>query len=571
MNTKELIQNFYKLLTNIRNQKQGVSIETAFIHWYVDTRFEKVERGFERKITDGPDDGGIDAVIFGRGSVFVIQSEFCRDIFEGKKASPLSPKKYAQFDGLPEIFKNDHDFKKFLDTVDKSLHSTYRRIAEKLRENPSKVIWEITTLHSRSSAGEGRLRNIDSANIKYGFDNLKLYELSLEGATPPAASLELNFTENFIVDDSEHKIRSHVFQAFLRDFINYMKSDQEFRVLARNVRSELKDRVAQEVKNGLVKTYQQSPWEFWYSHNGITIVCDKALIKEGKKIFLTAPYIINGAQTIHALKWLQKTNPEGKVLVRVIEIPTEGQNIKKFINSIIFRTNLQNRMYTYDLRANDIIQVKLDKHFLNHKVFYERRRGDWDSDQRNNKNQGLTRLKSTLLAQILTSCKQELGGVPLAKTKTEELFSDKYYMDVFDAQFPEIFFKYRLFIFIRESLNLFSSKSIKSRDRNHVRLPCLAIAWSCLEGHIKLGEWLRVVDGTPNKFSHENRLSKDLRNDIQNLFKETWGKWKAAHKKDDTLDPHDFFKTQKWIRPLLEKLTPKFQRRISQSMGKMLA
>ncbi|MEM2909207.1 MAG: AIPR family protein [Candidatus Bilamarchaeaceae archaeon] len=421
-----MIANFRKHLSNIATQKR-VKIETAFVHWYVDTRFGK---NSDKNITDGPNDGGIDAVIFvGDENVFVIQSEFCNKFFNSENIPPLSPKKYSQFDGLPDIFRNDVDFKHFLKTVDSSLHGIYQKVADLFQKNPSNVVWEITTLHTRSLAGERRLRNIDVSNIRYGSDNFRLYELSLEGATPPASPLEINFIEHFIVDDTENNIKSYVAQAYLKDFIEYIEHDPQFRVLARNVRSELKDKIAKEIKNELKDTYEKHPSEFWYSHNGITIICDRASIK-GKKINLISPYIINGAQTIHALKGSRKRDPKAKILIRVIEIPSEDQKTKNFINSIIFRTNQQNRMYTYDLRANDAIQVKLANDFLSHRVFYERRRGDWDLNKRVWKNQGISRIKSTELAQILMSCNQQLGGVSLAKKSKEELFSEKYYNDI---------------------------------------------------------------------------------------------------------------------------------------------
>lgn len=563
-----MIKNFKKCLIDIKNKKRVKRIETAFVHWYVDTRFEKK---FDKKITDGPNDGGIDAVVFGDDTVFVIQAEFCNDIFVGKnKITTLSPKKYSQFDGLPDIFNNEKDFDQFLKTIDSSLVPIYKKVADIQKKNPSKVVWEITTLHSRSNAGERRLRNIDTANIRYASDNLRLYELSLEGATPPASPLELNFTEHFIVDDNKMGIKSYVAQVFLKDFIDYIDRDPGFRVLARNVRSELKDKTAKEIKNEMINTYLKSPWEFWYSHNGITIICERASIK-GKKLNLISPYIINGAQTIHALKGIRKRDPKAKVLVRVIEIPSEEEDMKNFINSIIFRTNQQNRMYAYDLRANDFIQVELANEFLKHRVFYERRRGDWDLNKRIYKNQGIHRLKNTKLAQILMACNTNLGGVAKAKKSREDLFSDKYYNSLFSIPFEEIFFKYRLFLMIKESVQLIRSKRIKVRERNHALLSCLAIAWSCLESHKDIKKWFLINKNTPYKFSLENRSSKDFKKTIQELFKEVWKKWQEENRRDKTLSPNNFFKSSKWNNILLKKFVPKFRSKIQKTVRLMLA
>lgn len=563
---KELINSFKQSLVNIKNQK-NIRIEKAFIHWYLDTRFGK---SYNKCITDGPKDGGIDAIAVRDKTYYIVQAEFCNDIFDGKtKISPLSPKKYAQFDALPDIFRDDLKFEQYLQTLDTSLHSKYTEISEHQKANPSCVIWEIVTMHSRSIAGERRLRNIDVVNIRYASDNLRLYELSLEGATPPAAPLELNFTEHFIVDDKEIKIRTYVASTFIRDFIHYIDHDPEFHVLAKNVRSELKDTAAKKIKKEIIKTYENCPREFWYSHNGITIICDKATIK-GKKITMISPYIINGAQTIHALRGLRKRDQRAKVLVRIIEIPSGGSDINNFINAIIFRTNQQNKMYAYDLRANDTIQVQLANEFWRQRIFYERRRGDWDLNKRVYKNQGYTRLKSIELAQILMSCDQRLGGVDKAKKSKEDLFSDRNYNALFDLSFEEIFFKFKIFQFVRECIKLFKTKKINQRERNHALLSCFAVVWNCLDSHKKLNQLYSINNLHPHKLSLKNKFSKDLKKVVQDIFKTIWNKWREEHSRDENLSANNFFKSSKWNDILIRKFCPKYMTKVQRCTNSML-
>jgi hypothetical protein len=86
----KLIQGLKKRLSVIESQKH-VRIETAFVHWYVNTRFEE---NCDNKITDGQDDGGIDAVIFAGKTIYVIQSKFCHDIFK-KEYRLFHPKNIA--------------------------------------------------------------------------------------------------------------------------------------------------------------------------------------------------------------------------------------------------------------------------------------------------------------------------------------------------------------------------------------------------------------------------------------------------------------------------------------------
>jgi hypothetical protein len=359
-------------------RERNCNIQRAFVWWYCETKFGKPPKGPEIHVTDGDYDGGIDAIIFDGGLTYVVQSEFCGQIFQQKQPTPLSTQKYTQFDTNVSIFRDNTKLDDYLKSVDSSLHVLYKQTAEKYQKKPNSLVWEITTLHGRSKAAEKRLVNLDSENLHYYDYNFRLFQLDLEGATPLARPLELNFDQHFNVDDKELNIKSYVVRALLKDFIDYVDQDPNFNIISRNVRNEIKN---SPVNPGITDTYLNHPEEFWYSHNGITIICEKATIS-GNKILLKGPNIINGAQTIHAVKYQKKRDPKAKVLVRVVELPSESDNTKAMIDNIIFRTNQQNKIYSFDLKANDPLQVDLARKFLQYKVYYDRRRGDWDQHSR---------------------------------------------------------------------------------------------------------------------------------------------------------------------------------------------
>jgi len=555
---------FKNLLQKVAAEKNK-RIDTAFVWWYTETKFGK---NCDIHVTDGSSDGGIDAVVFDDDLAYVIQSEFCGDLFQGKRPSALSPKKYSQFDSTVNIFKNRKNFEEYLGTVDNSLHALYRKVAQKFQRDPAKVIWEITTLHSPSSSGEKRLENIDYQNLHYHDYNFRLFQLSLEGATPLAKPLELNFDQHFIVDDSLLGIKSYIARADLKDFIDYVDRDPNFNIISRNVRNEIR---GSEVNPAIRETYLDDPEEFWYSHNGMTIICESASIR-GNKILLKGPNIINGAQTIHAVKYQKKRDPKAKVLVRVIELPSESEDTKKFINKVIFRTNQQNKIFTYDLKANDPLQVGLARKYLQYKIFYDRRRGDWDLNKREYKNEGLERFKSTDLAKILIACEYSLGGVITAKKDIEALFTDKYYYRIFDKPFEEIFFKHVLFYSVKECLRQIRSKRIKPRLRNTALFTCFAIVWECLETYKNLRNLYEIGKVDPYKLDpYYNRRSGDFIKTVQMLFKDCWNKWKIENRKVETLRPTDFFnKSKKWNLHLRKKFVPKYRHRIQRSVERMI-
>jgi len=564
-----------ELLEESRRHAERLELETAFVHWYVKTKFGGDCR---YTITDGPNDGGIDAIVrldgAGRRRVHVVQSKFSEEIFRNPNRNPsaLSVSAYSDFDRLPDIFENEDEFRRYLESIESSLHDDYRRLFETIQQGNLGIVWELTTLQSRSRAGEKRLRNLDPSNFAYATDNLFLYELSLEGATPPAEPMTLNFEEQFTLVDPQmerkysSKFTSHIASVKVKDFIDYLDADPRYQILARNVRSDLGSDINEDIK----RTFATAPEEFWYSHNGITMICERANIKD-KKITLDKPSVINGAQTLYALKGVRRRHPNALILVRIIVIPPGIPNAKDLINNIIFRTNQQNKMYRYDLRANDVLQIGLASEFQKRRVFYERRRWEWDKQRRYLRNQGFEYLNLVELAQILMACDQNLGGVAVAKRSREELFSDRYYGKLSGRTFQEMFFKYKLYNFILDSFYEIESKRIKPRQRRHALLTCLAVAWKCTEESRFAREWFSAVEQTPSKLSVNSRSAKDLQEAVKKLFRACWTRWRKENRRDKTLSPNNFFKSREWNEVLLRQFCPRFRREIQQSAQKAMA
>ena len=546
-------------------RKEKCPIEGAFLRWFIYHNFEKDCRFL---ITDGPKDGGIDAILERSGKrpkVFVVQSKFCGDIFKKKTPSSLPINFYTDFDSLPDIFASSSKLNEYLKTVESSLHVIYKDLGDKVQQGWD-IIWLFTTLHGRSRAGENRLRNIPVSNFSYAADNIFLYELGLEGAEPPAEPMLLNFSESFTVDDPKSNIKTYAVKARLRDFVDYIDRDPNFRILARNVRSDLKS----DINASIRETYLENPEEFWYSHNGIIVVCQKATIT-GKSIRLIAPSIINGAQTIFALKGAEKRSSKAYVLTRIIEMPgarESKETTRSLMSKIIFRTNQQNRMYMYDLRANDPVQVKLAKDFLERRVFYERKRGQWDLNRRQLKNQGFARLRMTKLAQILCSCDERAGGVPVAMRTVEKLFKDKTYEFIFEPNFAEVFLKYRLHEFLVDYLyDSYDKRSSTWTEAKQMIFTCLATIWEAIESAPKLTLWEDRVLKEPSMLSIDNEDCDELYKVSKQIFKALWDEYRHQRKKQRDLTAKNFFRSEAGTGQLIMKYVPKFQKTITESFS----
>lgn len=135
----------------------------------------------------------------------------------------------------------------------------------------------------------------------------------------------------------KHKIA--LFSANVRDYMGSRSSDSN-------------------INNGIKKTADHSPENFWVFNNGITaLVHDFKIqkIKEKTKLVITGLSIVNGAQTTGAIGSLSKT-PDDSVRVPIRFIKTNSNSI---VLDIIQFNNSQNKVTASDFRSTDKIQKRL--------------------------------------------------------------------------------------------------------------------------------------------------------------------------------------------------------------------
>jgi hypothetical protein len=535
----------HKLKEIAKSKKQP--IEKAFIHWYINVAFGDTNY----TVTDGPSDGGIDAIVKpkrvgGNKLVYILQSKYTDSFFRKKAASPLSLTPFIEFDNLHSIFDSDNKFENWIESVDISLKTEYQMLRKDYLNEKNIIEWRLITLHSRSKRGENRLQYLGTDAFLYGPSLLELYELEQEGATPPGDPLELTFAESMTVEDSHMGYKSYVLAADLDNFVDYLDNDPEGKLFARNVRLDLHSDVNKNIKS----TYSSSPKEFWYSHNGISVICSNATIS-GKSIRLINPSVINGSQTLNTLRDMQKNKRHrgARVLTRVLVITggnrDKGQSLSlnKFVNDIIFRTNQQNKMYAYDLRANDIQQVALARDFMKNGVFYERRRGEWKQRRRAFRNAGVQKLTSVELAQILAAF-NPIIGVATAKKGKEILFREKY-KDLFYSPFAKIYLAYKSFRFASDVIKEMSYYKTTPRMRKH-SLFTVASIYHDIVRKSKHYKQLLASTHSVNSIDIANSRCELLEKIVKAIFKDCWSNWRKENKKDPTLSPNNFFKSERW-------------------------
>ncbi|WP_382322545.1 AIPR family protein [Hydrogenophaga sp. UC242_50] len=135
------------------------------------------------------------------------------------------------------------------------------------------------------------------------------------------------------------KHKTKIFSANVRDYLGSRSSDSN-------------------INNGIKKTAEGEPQNFWVYNNGLTIlVNDFELINVGRKqqLKISGMSIVNGAQTTGALGSLSKV-PSSKLQIPARFVKTSDSDL---VHSIIQFNNSQNKVTASDFRSTDSVQKRL--------------------------------------------------------------------------------------------------------------------------------------------------------------------------------------------------------------------
>ncbi|MFA5070947.1 MAG: AIPR family protein [Candidatus Pacearchaeota archaeon] len=374
----------------------------AFIHLLLKVRFgilNFLDR--EKVITDGTQDGGIDAYYIDKPNkiVYFIQSKFRNNaqIFEDKNMST---------DDLLKM-----EIKNII--IGKGVDSRGNPFNSKIE----KFLQEYSSLEHHAAYGYkviflGNLHNYSDQQMKKLTDDFDYEVYNFERTYQElvyslCSGLHYRPEDIFITLNLHNK--SH---PILEQGINTQEGELDIRITFVPVREI--GRVMSQYKNALLQynprnyltlsnnsvnqkiaesILQQKNNNFSILNNGLTIFSKQFKFsggtgKEGRgQILITNPQIINGGQTAYTLGEIYekyKDNPdedpfkEKEVLIKVIAADNFEELNPKFINNISNATNQQTRVDEADRRANEEIQIKLQKLlFDNFGYYYERKKGEF--------------------------------------------------------------------------------------------------------------------------------------------------------------------------------------------------
>ncbi|MFW0169048.1 AIPR family protein [Rothia sp. P4278] len=210
--------------------------------------------------------------------------------------------------------------------------------------------------------------------------------------------------------------------------VNIIESDIDIsiasNILFDNVRGYLGPK--NQFNKNMLKVLSSDPEYFFYFNNGITIVVDRAELKEMRnqdKLILEGVQVVNGGQTLKTIyRYLDGNEKlsnlrEAQVLVRVLLASGEMKY------QVAEYTNSQSKINDADLKSIDKIQRSIEELLSSENINYIRKRGEISSKRGNGS------LSKETMAQIIYSIKGYPYAVSNAKRK---LFTD-YYDSIFNS------------------------------------------------------------------------------------------------------------------------------------------
>ena len=338
--------------------------------------------------TGGPNDGGIDGIVFNEDltDVLILQSKFksgpidaatleeARSFF-GRLSEWINPANRVVWNESTRNLLDDSNLSPtqqaiqlfFMTTMTSKEKPLYEGIADDFNQRYQDLGWNVTCHLLTQSDVLQRLE--ESSNSK-------------SHSLVPSLSFQIAKELQFIFTQGEYRVLVCAIKAQEVGSI-YNRAGVRNKLFNLNVRAAL---LASGKINKALRETAQDPVEagnFFYYNNGITATCSSFALN-GSEVTAENLQVVNGAQTVSALgdaAKSSKSQPNAYVMLRVIE--TEGGKRKNQIADNITRfQNTQNPVKVSDFFSNEqvlkAIEIDINRksgHGAFPKIWFEYKRG----------------------------------------------------------------------------------------------------------------------------------------------------------------------------------------------------
>jgi len=475
-------------------------------------------------IVDGAGEKQIDAVyIYDSGRKII-------DIFQTKKTNGFSSNSIIQVgNGLDWIFEKNESLIKKLSNI------KFRNKINDIREiwdTNLKVNVYFCTLGDDTEIPKESLEEKNSIVEKYKKILNGNFSFQIIGAQS-LYNLILQREKNPIIINEQIKYEYHqdianLLDYYINDFkgvICTVKASEIARIVKNygntlfeaNVRRYLGENKVNRSIFDTCTSAENSPL-FWFYNNGITIVCEEYNVSRAPRnphVEVKNAQIVNGCQTavtIFNASKKRQLSKDAKVLVKIFSTKSEG-----FIEKITEATNNQSSITSRDLKANDKLQIIIEKHLKEkYNYYYERKRNQYKDQSAIDKDVIINNEK---VAQAFLAIGKKKPSA--AKTSKKYLFSDEYYEEIFSNSVERLLISYKI---VEHAI-------FKKRDKTKSEDDASLKIYGFLHVARIMAYLLFKSEVFPNNEDLENLIRKIKTKDLEELYNKAFSLLKNGVKK----------------------------------------
>ncbi|MYW91700.1 hypothetical protein G3I59_14080 [Amycolatopsis rubida] len=315
-------------------------------------------------VTDGHDDLGIDALAFSlpTNELWLVQAKWSdqgRAVFRAADADRLV-RGFQALDNF-EFDRMNPRLRTFADQVRRMLAT------------PDVRVHLVAAVMTESGVAQPVQNMIDAAasDLPCSVDLHVLtaadfHVAAREYLQPGPVSIDATFSDGWSTID--YPYRSYVGMVPAAQVARWYL-DNGPALMIRNARNAL---ATSEISESLLASPLKNPEQFVFLNNGITVVCDGAVLEplaaDGRtqpaRLRLSGAAIVNGVQTALALYRTYENNPrsldDARVVLRVVVAEDAREGVAE---TIAVATNIQNRMEPRDFATLDELQIRIREDF----------------------------------------------------------------------------------------------------------------------------------------------------------------------------------------------------------------
>ena len=375
--------------------KYGGCLEDYFALLYLAKEFARSPNEIYQHVAFGGNDYGIDAfyIDLNRRNLYLYQFKWSEDhrLFQASFERLISK-------GMERVFGNplqDPDQNQLLLQIKSALNENKAVIDHVLirfvfNGDPS-LAEQSSVLDSLREDLESKKYLVDSyfgrqVELTFQFLSNKTKKLAGLAHTKKTHQYYITFDES-ISSKTEKGEQMRIGFIPLMDLFG-MYREMGNRFFERNIRAGLSpdkppNRAMRRALADIVVEEKEPPDVFEFNHNGVTLAAEQ-LIGNNGKFLVVEPRLLNGAQTLTSLTKFLKDNEGNPALEKNENLLKSIRVIGKiiwsapanFITNVTVCNNKQNPVLPWNLRANDLIQLRLQDKFANDlQIYYERQEG----------------------------------------------------------------------------------------------------------------------------------------------------------------------------------------------------